>query len=273
MKMTSEFGEKFAPPASGLITANRILQALPPPILAQIMVYADRIDLHRDEVLVEAHGRVSRVYFIERGLALFTKMMSDGRSTMTASVGHEGMTLPNMVGGAKRTGTECMVLIPGTALSIDRSVLLDLASKSPSLSLVLQQYSLFMNEQITQISACNRLHSLEQRCARFLLTANQAVQGQAFTLTQEVMAMILGAQRPHISMVAIRFRKKNLIEYRHGQMRVTNPDRLRLASCECHDMLKEGVEGMFMPVWDSAPFSSRLRPTAHICAGAPQRLP
>lgn len=226
---------------------NKILQALPPHILAQIMPRMERVLLRRDESLIEAHNTVSRVHFIDNGLAICTKMMSDGRSTMTAAIGHEGMTMPNLLSGARTVGTECVALISGTAFSIDRSTLFGLALKFPPLGHVLQQYNLFMNEQITQLSACNRLHSLEERYARFLLTVHQNVDGRAFILTQEMMAITLGAQRPHISVVATQFRKKNMIEYRHGQMKITNPERLRLASCECHSMIKESAEMMFDP--------------------------
>jgi CRP-like cAMP-binding protein len=248
---TADFSGSYSAQRLPITSGNRMLQALAPAILSQLIPHMERIELRRDEVLAEAHSSMSRVHFIEHGLALFTKMMSDGRSTMTASVGREGMTMPNMLSGARRTGVECVVLIPGTALSIDRSVLFGLALKSPQLGYLLQQYSLFMNEQITQISACNRLHSLEQRYARFLLTVHQNAEGRPFTLTQEMMAITLGAQRPHISVVATQFRKKNLIEYRHGQMQVINAERLRLASCECHDILKESAEEIYLPASNS----------------------
>lgn len=251
MKMAN-FAESCSPPKFPFALGNRLLRALPPAALSQLIPYMDRIELRRDEILTEAHSSVSRVHFVEHGLAIFTKMMSDGRSTMTASVGREGMTMPLILGGARKAAVECVVLIPGTALSIDRSVLLGQAMKLPALGYLMQQYNLFMNEQIIQISACNRLHSLEQRYARFLLTVHQNSESRPFTLTQEMMAITLGAQRPHISVVATQFRKKNLIEYCHGQMRVINAERLRLASCECHDILKDSAETMYL----SAPGNS-----------------
>ena len=79
--LTGSYSAQRLPIASG----NRMLQALPPAILSQLIPHMDRIELRRDEVLAEAHSSMSRVHFIEHGLALFTKMMSDGRSTMTGS--------------------------------------------------------------------------------------------------------------------------------------------------------------------------------------------
>lgn len=272
MKTAADPGGRYYPATDrGATTGNLILQALPPAILAKITPYMERTELRRDDVLVRSQDHVSRVYFIEQGLTLFTKMMSDGRSTMTASVGREGMTIPNMAERGNRSGAECFVLIPGSALSIDRSLLLNLAAKFPHLAIQLQHYGLFMSEQITQISACNRLHSLEQRCARFLLTAHRSVEGRPFTLTQEMLAMTLGAQRPHVSVVATQFRKKNLIEYRRGQMRVSNAERLRLASCECHDMLTEALDAMFKPIQNSMRDSSQH--SCLSCASTPLRTP
>ena len=223
---------------SGEKIKNKMLAALPPAALADILPHMEPIELIRDQGLYKTQGRVRRVHFLQSGLAVFTKMMRDGRSTMIGSIGIEGMTQPNGLLGAVRTDIECTVQIPGLSLAIDADMLHGLSARIPALSAVLERYGMFMNEQSAQISGCNRLHALEQRCARLLLTIHDNVFEEGFPLTQETLAIMLGAQRPHVSAVAANFQNLNMIQYKHGQMRIANYTKLRQVSCECYEVLK-----------------------------------
>lgn len=218
---------------------NAILSRLADNVFGQIAPYLEPVSLRRNQVLHQPGAQNQRVHFMQSGLAVFTKMMRDGRSTMIGSVGCEGTTMPNLLNGKVHSDIECSVYIEGSALAISVDALEQFASKMPALAASLRRYDLLMAEQIAQISGCNRLHALEQRCARLLLTVHDSASAQQFSLTQESLAMMLGAQRPHVSAVAAHFQNMDLIQYRHGQVRIANPAGLKLVSCECYEFIRE----------------------------------
>jgi CRP-like cAMP-binding protein len=220
---------------------NAILSRLADNVFGQIAPHLEPVSLRRNQILHQPGGQNQRAHFMQSGLAIFTKMMRDGRSTMIGSVGSEGMTMPYLLNGRARSDVECSVYIEGSALAISADALEQLASKIPALSALLRRYDLLMAEQIAQISGCNRLHALEQRCARLLLTVYDSASAQQFSLTQESLAMMLGAQRPHVSAVAAHFQNMDLIQYRHGQIRIANPAGLKLVSCECYEFIREQI--------------------------------
>jgi CRP-like cAMP-binding protein len=230
---------------TGKVVNNRLLTHLAPSILEELAPYLEQTDLRRDQILYQPSSRIRRVHFIQSGFVVFTKMMRDGRSTMIGSAGCEGMTIPNILNGLLRTDIECSVHIEGTSLAIDADILVRLASTLPPLRTMLKRYDLFMDEQIAQLSGCNRLHALERRCARLLLTIHDNCGGQGFALTQEALAMMLGAQRPHVSAVAANFQGLELIQYKHGQMRVRNSSGLKSIACECYGFINERIDGTF----------------------------
>jgi CRP-like cAMP-binding protein len=232
-------------PVAGKDITNLILSSLADNILGEMAPFLEVTELRRNQVLCQPGNQLRRVHFIQSGLVIFAKMMQDGRSTMIGSAGFEGMTMPNVLSGMVRTDIECSVYIEGKSLSMSVDVLERLSTKHLALSAILKRYDLLMSEHIAQLSGCNRLHALEQRCARLLLTIHDNANAQPFPLTQEALAMMLGAQRPHVSAVAAHFQQENLIQYRHGQIRIVNPASLKNVSCECYGFIEEHIEAAF----------------------------
>ena len=230
------------------ITANEIrngiLSGFAPNILAELAFYMERVKLERHQILYQPGEATRRVHFIQSGMIIFTKMMRDGRGTMIGFGGVEGMTIPNVLNGLVRTDVECAVHVGGAALAIDSVILQRVSSRVPDLAAALKRYALFMDEQVAQISGCNRLHALEQRCARLLLSIHDNANAAAFALTQESIAAILGAQRPHVSAVAAHLQDLKLIQYKHGQISVTDYSGLRNLSCECYEFISGQMKAM-----------------------------
>lgn len=231
--------------AAGHTINNRILSGMSAAGLAELIPHLQPMELRRDQVLHQPYGRPRHVHFIQRGLVVFTKMMRDGRSTMIASAGSEGMSMPNILNGNTRPDIECSVHVEGASLAIDADLLERRAQALPVLQGLLRRYAGFMEEQIAQLSGCNRLHSLEQRCARMLLTVHDSVNAHTFSQTHESLALVLGAQRPHVSAVAANFQALQLIHYKHGQLRVTNPAGLKALCCECYCFIRAQADATF----------------------------
>lgn len=232
-------------PVVGKDLKNAILNHLADHVFRELAPSLEATDLRRGQILYQPDGRVRRVHFIQSGLVVFTKMMRDGRSTMIGSAGVEGMSAPDVLSGMVPADIECSVYIEGKSFSVSVDVLERLCSRNPALAMILKRYSQLMSEQVAQLSGCNRLHALEQRCARLLLTIHNNAGAQQFPLTQESLATTLGAQRPHVSAVAAHLQNLDLIQYRHGHIRITNPAGLKMVSCECYEFMQERIKAAF----------------------------
>ena len=138
---------------------------------------------------------VEYAYFVDSGLISLIKMMEDGRSVEVAAVGTEGMLGLFAVYGFGRALVDHIVQVPATALRIERGKLQNAVTKHAALRRVMTRYLLLIAEQLAQVSACNRLHSLRQRCCQWLLTAHDNAMSDQFQLTHEFLASLLGAQR------------------------------------------------------------------------------
>ena len=224
---------------------NRILRALPAGVFEKVSPHLEAISLRPGQVLYQPGASVGRIYFINNGLVALIKTMRDGRSAMVGSRGIEGITTPGTVFGAVPTRVECIVQISGSAYSINLRVLRDLVAEFPLLRRLILEYGGLVVEQFVQISACNRLHTLEQRYAQLLLTAYDNVASDSFVLTQQFLAMTLGVQRPRISVLAGSFQTAGLISYKHGRMTISNPSDLKKMSCECYEASRRRIGQIF----------------------------
>lgn len=226
---------------------NRILRALPATELARLLPRLERVALERGQVIHQPGARVKRIYFINSGLITLIKTMRDGRTAMIGTRGIEGLTTPGALFAANPTNVESIVQIPGIALATNVKALRKLMSESAVLRNLLGAYGWLVVGQFVQVSACNRLHSLEQRCAKLLLTCYDNVPADSFELTHEFLSMTLGVQRSRISIVAGLLQRANLIEYKHGHIRISDPKGLKALACECYELIKTRNDDLFAP--------------------------
>ncbi len=195
----------------------------------------DHVELASGQVIYAAAEAVEYAYFVNRGLVSLVKIMEDGRSVEIAAVGTEGLL--GLFASAHRSGrafVEHIVQVPATALRISRKTLQNAISKHDALRRVMTQYLLLTVKLLVQVSACNRLHSLEQRCCLWLLVAHDNAFSDQFQLTHESLASFLGVQRSSISMTANALQKRGLIRYAHGQVSILDRAALERAACECY---------------------------------------
>jgi CRP-like cAMP-binding protein len=212
---------------------NRILLALPEATLERLKPMLMPMLTERGQILDRVDGPVEHMYFVNRGLVSVVKTMRDGRAVEIGAVGIEGVTDVNALFGVERAVLETMVQIPGTAFAIRRDQLRREMARDGVLHEMMQRYARFTYGQIAQTAACNQLHSLEQRCCRWLLIAHDSALSDTFTLTHEFLAMMLGVRRVGVTIVANALKKAGLIDYTRGRMTIIDRAGLEKAACEC----------------------------------------
>ena len=233
---------------------SKLLASLPSREVEGLRRDLERVRLDADRSIMHAHAPVRRVYFLESGLVALSVTMSDGRTAGVTIVGSDGI-----VGLAAAVGDpgpmDAAVLVPGVALAMSAERFRAAVRSSDALQRLVGRYSIAMLRHLSQTVACNRLHSLDQRAARWLLLARDRIGSETFPLTQESFADLLGVSRPAVSTVGARFAREGGAEFRRGTVHILDAVRLEKASCECLVSDREALE----PVKEAAGSSlSRL---------------
>jgi CRP-like cAMP-binding protein len=219
-------------------TRSRLLESLPPVELEAIDADLERVRLDSGRTLVTAHEAIGRVYFPDSGLIALSLVLPDGRTAGVTLVGNEGIVGLSAATGVSEV-TDAVVQVPGTARAMNAGRFRAALRTSDSFRTVVQAYSVALQAHLAQTVACNRLHSLDQRAARWLLLAHDRTTGDTFPLTQEAFADLLGVSRPAVSTVGARFARSGAVEFRRGTVHILDIGRLELASCECLEADRE----------------------------------
>ena len=216
--------------------ANRILLSLPQASWKRLRPALEFRSLAKGEAIDRLDQSIEYMHFVNRGLISFVKIMQDGRS---------GISSPYALFGIDKAVLETMVQIPGTTFRIKRDQLIEIMAQDDALQEAFDKYARFYIAAIAQTAACNRLHYLEERCCRWLLIAHDSARSDTFLLTHEFLAMMLGVQRAGVSIAAAGLQKAGLIQYRHGQVTITNRSGLEDAACECYRVMGTEFDKLF----------------------------
>jgi len=225
--------------------ANRILLALSPETLRRIRPSLELVDITRGQSIDREDRSIDHLYFVNSGLISMVKTMRDGRTVEIGAVGIEGITDPYSLFGLDWAVIETFVQIPGTALRVKRDSLRREMERDGGLRELVQKYAGFTLGQFAQTAACNRLHPLEARLCRWLLIAHDSVPSDAFPLTHEYLAMMLGVQRAGVSIAMSFLKKAGLIQYERGHVNVLNRPGLDDAACECYGTARAQLGKLF----------------------------
>jgi CRP-like cAMP-binding protein len=223
-------------------TGNGLLNALSPTVLAHLQPHLEPCVLAIGRQIHNPGDTAEHVYFPTSGMISIVATMKDGASVEIGVVGSEGMFGISIILGDDAPFQRAMVQLPGKALRLEAryfrvEMQADLAMRTMLLRYV--QASLIA---VAQSAACNRLHMLEQRCARWLLTAHDRAGADKFSLTHEFLAMMLGVRRPGVTIAAQALQAAGLIVYHHGTMSVLDRTGLEAAACECYGVIQGEFE-------------------------------
>jgi CRP-like cAMP-binding protein len=218
---------------------NRLLLAVPPRGLKELIADLEFIRCQSEEILLDADSSLDHVFFPESGVVSVVAVYADGNIIEMATIGREGGTGVPAVLGAKISSARLLVQIPGGAAKMSRAAF-DRAMKSmPSFRGVMFAYVQAFLEQVLVSVACNGRHSLRERLARWLLMMRDRSDDDVMPIGQDLLAEMLGVQRPSITHAVAHLEKAGLVE--RGRQQVTILDRQGLieASCECYQLVRE----------------------------------
>ncbi len=227
-------------------TKNRLLAALPPSEYRRLLPKLETVSLTLKQRVYESLRTIDYVYFPLNGIVSIVASMNDGSGIEVATVGNEGMVgLPVFLGVAK-TPLVAFQQIPGESMRMESEVFTKESKQNRPLTAILHRYTQSFMMQIAQGSACNRAHSVAQRCARWLLTTHDRVgRPQRFLITQEFLGQMLGVRRAGVSEVASALRKSKLIDYKRGTIHILNRKGLEKRTCECYWVIKNEIDRSF----------------------------
>ena len=203
-----------------------------------LRLHLEAVPLARGSVLFDTDEPLTRIYFMETGVtALLTTL--ENRAVGVATVGQEGVVDVHtlLLGGETSLG-RCQVLVPGMALVVEVSWFRDALGRSPKLRAACQAYTRALLVQILQAVPCNRLHTVEQRCARWLLMCADRTEGDTFEIARQGLAQMLGVAQPTLTIVARKLQSEGLIRFRRSAITVVDRRGLETAACECYRIVR-----------------------------------
>jgi CRP-like cAMP-binding protein len=220
---------------------NRLLLALPSPNLKQLMPELEQIRCQSEQVLMDADSSLDHVFFPDSGVISMVAVYSDGSVIEMATIGREGCTGVQAVFGAKTSSVRLLVQIPGGAAKMSRAAFARAMESIPSFRNLMAAYVQAFLEQVMVSGACNGAHSLKQRLARWLLMMRDRGDEDALPITQNLLAEMLGVQRPTITNAAGELEHAGLIERGRQQVTILNRQGLIEESCECYQLVRTRV--------------------------------
>jgi CRP-like cAMP-binding protein len=191
--------------------------------------------------IYEPNAPISHVYFPLSGIVSMVSTMREG-TVEVGTVGCEGMTGIPIVLHADSMPTRAFVQVQGEALRIGAADLRDAIRESRTLERLLSRYALALFDQAAQSAACNRLHSLEERCAKWLLMTHDRADSDVLPLKQTFLAEMLGVHRPAVTVAASALQRAGMIRYTRGKVRVVDRAALEGAACDCYAITRRNFE-------------------------------
>jgi CRP-like cAMP-binding protein len=239
---------------------NRLLAALPREALLRIQPHLELVSFARGQVICEADTPSTRVYFVEKGVVSLMAVFQDRTTAEMATVGREGMVgISTILGGDFALGRH-VAPMHGLALATEVSRFRSLLQESPSLRETCGAYAEVFLREALQTAACNSVHSVEERSARWLLTCDDRSDGDTITLTQDCLAETLGVCRSTVTIVAGALQKAELIRYRRGAITVVDRTGLEAVSCECYRVIRQHYERLLPRTYKRQPLRIDERP-------------
>lgn len=226
---------------------NRILASLPAEEIERLIPHLKPVALEYRQVLYEPHKAIRYSYFPEDSIVSMVTTVIDKTVVEVGLAGREGMVCVATFLGATSQPHQGVVQVAGTAMRMRASVLRDEFKRGGKLQDLLLRYTQAHLVQIAQTSVCNRLHALEARLSRWLLMIHNRVDGDDFLLTQDVISMMLGAQRTGVTEAAGGLQKKGIISYSRGRITVLDRQKLEETSCECYWIVREEYDRLTGP--------------------------
>ena len=223
---------------AGKSVSNIILLSTSDGDYSLLRPHLEYVNLPNHLVLHEA-GKMEFAYFPNRGLISLVVVMKDGKTAEAGIVGNEGFTGTPAAVGLNWSTLQAVVQITGEGFRVGVGALQNTLESASHLRLMLSRYAVIHGMQVAQTAACNRLHNVEQRLARWLLMTQDRVDSGSLPITHDFLATMLGTDRPTVSLAASVLQRKEIIEYTRGAVKIVNRNKLEDSACECYGIIQQ----------------------------------
>jgi CRP-like cAMP-binding protein len=223
----------------GKHVTNKVLLATPDNEYQLMRPDLTYVDLPNHLSLHEPTQSIEFVYFSNRGMVSQVVVTKDGRTVEVGVVGKEGYVGAGLAVGLSRSSVREIVQIAGDGFRMMGSALERILQSAPQLQMILSRHSGLQGMQVAQTAACNRLHDIQQRLARWLLMTQDRVNLGILPITHDFIATMMGTDRSTVSLAAAVLQEKGIIEYVRGAVKVVNRRKLQNSACECYAVIQQ----------------------------------
>ena len=221
---------------------NEILLKLPQEESDLLLPKLEFVRLRIHQILHEAGEKIKSVYFLDTGLISIVNLQPDGKSVEVGLVGKGGFAGMPIVDGFRTSPNRNVAQAEGTAHRLEADALRQLLPQCPVLNRELHRFGQRLSMQAMQIAACNRLHEVDERLARWLLMSHDLLCSSELPLTQEMLGQMLGTRRSSVSLAAGMLHKAGVITYTRGNVTLLDKAKLQTAACECYSAIQQQLK-------------------------------
>jgi CRP-like cAMP-binding protein len=229
-------------PVGQIPQQNHLLEALPASDYERLAPHLELISLKLGEVLYEPGVRLRYVYFPTTSIVSLLYVMEDGASAEIAIVGNEGILGISLFMGGETTPSRAVVQSAGYGYRLKAQLLKDEFQRFGPMLHLLLRYTQALITQMAQTAVCNRHHSVDQQLCRWLLLSLDRLASNELSMTQELIANMLGVRREGVTEAAGKLQEAGLISYRRGRITVLDRPGLEARSCECYEVVKKELD-------------------------------
>jgi CRP-like cAMP-binding protein len=218
---------------------NRILASLSKAEISRLSQHLSPVDLPSGKTLLDPGQEITHAYFLETGLASVVVAMANGNMVETGITGNDGLVGFPVLLDTKTMPTRTFMQIPGAGYKIKANYLVEEFERAGTLHKKIQRYFQAHLVQTGQTAACNRLHDIAERLARWLLMCHDRMEADTFAITHEFLGHMLGTPRSTVTLAAGILNKSGLIAYSRGKVLVKDRKGLEKAACECYQTIRK----------------------------------
>lgn len=224
---------------------NQLLARLSPDDYNALLTELRPARLDVRTVLIAANEPIEDVWFVRSGVGSMIARQQEGGGVEVGTIGWEGFVGLPILHGVDRMAYEVIVQVEGDAWRMRADTFRHLIDERPRLRELCLRYAQYFSDQMAQSVACNRLHALEERCAKWLLTTRDRVDSDTFSLTQDFLAIMLGVRRAGVSIAMGVFQRDGSVRYVRGEVTIVDREKLESVACDCYRITREALERAF----------------------------
>jgi CRP-like cAMP-binding protein len=222
--------------------SSHLLASLSPSGLSALQPHLKHVELAQDTVLFEAGQQVDRIYFPHAGIVSLVVRLTSGEVIEAAMIGRESLVGGSAVLNSRISLATAVVQIAGAASVVEVDRVRAMARDNDEFRAAIVRHEELILAQAQQSAACNAVHPVEARLARWLLRCRDLIDSDDLPLTQEFLAQMLGVRRTSVSLVAHTFQQAGMLRYSRGRIRIVDVDGLRESACECYDVIRKHAD-------------------------------